>query len=110
MIVVNLYPFEKTVAKSESTSENARGNIDIGGPCMLRASAKNFLRVASVTDPADYPVILKNLGSQKGALSFAQRFELAKKTFATTAKYDTAISAYLAGLSPSDAAKVYNLH
>ena len=110
MIVVNLYPFEKTVAKADSTPENARGNIDIGGPCMLRASAKNFLRVASVTDPADYPVILKNLAAQNGALSFAQRFELAKKTFSTTAKYDTAISAYLAGLAPADAAKVYNLH
>ena len=110
MIVVNLYPFEKTVAKADSTPENARGNIDIGGPCMLRASAKNFLRVASVTDPADYPVILKNIAAQKGALSFAQRFELAKKTFSTTAKYDTAISAYLAGLAPADVAKVYNLH
>ncbi|MCQ2604440.1 MAG: hypothetical protein MJ215_05300 [Spirochaetia bacterium] len=110
MIVVNLYPFEKTVAKAESTSENARGNIDIGGPCMLRASAKNFLRVASVVDPEDYPVILKELEANKGAITFAQRFELAKKTFKHTAAYDTAISAYLAGLSAADAAKVYNLH
>ncbi len=77
---------------------------------MLRASAKNFLRVASVIDPADYPVLLKNLKAQKGALSFVQRFELAKKTFSTTAKYDTAISAYLAGLAPADAARIYNLH
>ena len=77
---------------------------------MLRASAKNFLRVASVSDPTDYPVILEELKTQKGALSFAQRFELAKKTFSHTAKYDTAISAYLAGLSAADAAKVYNLH
>lgn len=110
MIVVNLYPFEKTVAKADSTPENARGNIDIGGPCMLRASAKNFLRVASVVNPGDYPAILLGLKANKGKISFADRFALAKKTFSHTAAYDTAISKYLAALDAKDAAKVYNLH
>ena len=54
MVVVNLYPFKETIAKADVTPEQARGNIDIGGPCMIRASAKNFIRVASVVDPGDY--------------------------------------------------------
>lgn len=97
MVVVNLYPFKQTVAKPGVTPELARTNIDIGGPCMVRASAKNFLRVASVTDPADYGRILTELKSSGGRLSFKTRFELATKAFTHTAEYDTAISRYLAG-------------
>ena len=58
MVVCNLYPFSKTVAQADATVESARGNIDIGGPCMLRASAKNFLRVTAVSDPTDYPGLI----------------------------------------------------
>ena len=97
MVVVNLYPFQETVAQADVTSEMARTNIDIGGPCMIRASAKNFLRVASVTDPADYDAILVELQAHSGAISLERRFELARKAFAHTAAYDTAIAAYFGG-------------
>lgn len=96
MVVVNLYPFVKTVAKPGVTPEQARANIDIGGPCMVRAAAKNFLRVAPVTDPADYEKIMAELKRGGGALTLATRFELARKAFTHTAAYDTAIAGYLA--------------
>lgn len=99
MAIVNLYPFKQTIAKSGVTPEQARANIDIGGPCMVRASAKNFLRVASVTDPADYAGILAELKAAKGQISLKTRFDLARKAFAHTASYDTAIAGYLAGRS-----------
>ena len=95
MVVVNLYPFRETIARQGVTVEEARGNIDIGGPCMIRASAKNYLRVASVVDPADYDRIADEMASRSGAISLALRFELARKAFAHTAAYDTAISDYL---------------
>jgi phosphoribosylaminoimidazolecarboxamide formyltransferase/IMP cyclohydrolase len=95
MVVVNLYPFAQTVASPDATPEKARANIDIGGPCMVRASAKNFLRVASVTDPADYADVIRELETGKGILSLKMRFSLAQKAFAHTAAYDTAIAAYL---------------
>ena len=96
LVVVNLYPFRQTVARTGVTPEMARTNIDIGGPCMVRAAAKNFLRVASVTDPADYNRILADLRAAGGAISLGLRFELARKAFAHTAAYDTAIAAYWA--------------
>jgi phosphoribosylaminoimidazolecarboxamide formyltransferase/IMP cyclohydrolase len=110
MVVVNLYPFRETVAKPGVTPEMARTNIDIGGPCMVRASAKNYLRVASVTDPADYASIAAELESNGGRISFATRARLMKKAFAHTAAYDSAIAAYFAGVSADEAAKTYNLH
>jgi len=94
LVAVNLYPFQNTVAQPGITLEDARTHVDIGGPCMLRASAKNFLRVASVCDPSDYGNILEEL-KQNGALGLTFRLELAKKTFAHTAAYDAAIAAYL---------------
>jgi phosphoribosylaminoimidazolecarboxamide formyltransferase / IMP cyclohydrolase len=94
MVVVNLYPFRQTVAKAGVTPEEARTNIDIGGPCMVRAAAKNFLRVASVTDPADYERILKELRASEGRLSLKTRFDLSRKAFAHTAEYDGAIAAH----------------
>lgn len=100
MVVVNLYPFRETVAKPGVTPEQARGNIDIGGPCMIRASAKNFIRVASVVDPADYPEIVAELAEHHGALPLAARFRLAQKAFAHTAEYDRAIADYLARTAP----------
>jgi phosphoribosylaminoimidazolecarboxamide formyltransferase / IMP cyclohydrolase len=99
MVVVNLYPFAQTVAAPDATPEKARANIDIGGPCMVRASAKNFLRVASVTDPADYDDVIRELEAGKGILSLKTRFSLAQKAFSHTAAYDTAIAAYLRGKS-----------
>ncbi|MCK5529118.1 MAG: hypothetical protein KAI74_05500, partial [Kiritimatiellae bacterium] len=99
MVVVNLYPFKETVAQADVTSEMARTNIDIGGPCMIRASAKNFLRVSSVTDPADYAGIVAELISNGGSVSLEKRFELSRKAFAHTAEYDTAIAEYFAGVT-----------
>ena len=109
MVIVNLYPFRETINKPECTPENARGNIDIGGPCMVRASAKNFIRVASVTDPADYPEIIAELDSSEGNISLATRLSLAKKAFAHTAGYDAAISDYLSGQSIQDIENCYNI-
>ena len=103
MVVVNLYPFAATVAKEGVTVEEARANIDIGGPCMVRASAKNYLRVASVVDPADYPALLDELKANGGKLGLSKRFELARKAFGHTAKYDTAINEFF---TKQDAAAV----
>ena len=97
MVVVNLYPFQQTVAQPEATVESARGNIDIGGPCMIRASAKNFIRVAPVVDPADYSRIIAELDATGGHTTLDMRAELAKKAFAHTAEYDRAITEYLQG-------------
>ncbi|MBN1259999.1 MAG: hypothetical protein JXB35_04885 [Anaerolineae bacterium] len=96
MVVANLYPFAATVSQPGVTLEQARAHIDIGGPCMLRAAAKNFLRVAAVVDPADYAPLLTQLREGDGALDLSARFELAKKAFAHTAQYDAAIQDYLA--------------
>ncbi|HUH67066.1 MAG TPA: bifunctional phosphoribosylaminoimidazolecarboxamide formyltransferase/IMP cyclohydrolase [Syntrophales bacterium] len=99
MVVVNLYPFEDTVARKDCTLEEAIENIDIGGPTMLRAAAKNYRYVTVVTDPADYPEILKEMKDTKGCISEATNFKLAAKVFRLTARYDGAISNYLAGIS-----------
>jgi len=107
MVVVNLYPFKATVAKAGVTTEQARGNIDIGGPCMIRASAKNFIRVASVVDPQDYAVITDEMAAGQGRISLELRYRLARKAFAHTADYDTAIAAYLAATAFDAVAKAY---
>lgn len=110
MVVVNLYPFQKTVAREGVTPEEARTNIDIGGPCMVRASAKNYLRVASVTDPADYGALLAELSANGGTLGFATRLALMKKAFAHTAQYDTAIAAFFAGVTEDRGRSTYEVH
>jgi phosphoribosylaminoimidazolecarboxamide formyltransferase/IMP cyclohydrolase len=92
MVVVNLYPFRETVAQPGVTPEMGRTNIDIGGPCMVRASAKNYLRVASVTDPLDYSALVGELEAHGGTLGLDTRFRLMKKAFAHTAAYDGAIA------------------
>ena len=107
MVVVNLYPFKQAVAKPDVTPESARTNIDIGGPCMVRASAKNYLRVASVTDPVDYAALIGELTSNSGTLSLATRFALMKKAFAHTASYDTAIASFFAEVAPARIASAY---
>jgi phosphoribosylaminoimidazolecarboxamide formyltransferase/IMP cyclohydrolase len=95
MLVVNLYQFEKTVAKEGVTLEEAIENIDIGGPAMLRSSAKNFKDVTVVVDPSDYDKVLKEMKENGGATLPETRFGLAKKVFKLTHQYDGAISRYL---------------
>jgi phosphoribosylaminoimidazolecarboxamide formyltransferase / IMP cyclohydrolase len=109
MVVVNLYPFEKTVATPGTTLEDARANIDIGGPCMVRAAAKNFHRVAVLADPADYPAVLEELSGHGGALCLATRYRLAQKAFRLIARYDEAIADYLAGVSRADVPGLYEV-
>ncbi len=97
LLVVNLYPFQSTVADPECRLEDAVENIDIGGPAMLRAAAKNYAGVTVVVDPADYPRVLREL-REHGSTSPETRFMLARKVFAHTAGYDGAIAAYLSSL------------
>jgi phosphoribosylaminoimidazolecarboxamide formyltransferase/IMP cyclohydrolase len=96
MVVVNLYQFEKTVAKPGVTLDEAIENIDIGGPTMLRSAAKNYKDVTVVVDPSDYALVLKEMKELDGATSLKTRFRLAKKVFQLTHKYDGAITQYLA--------------
>ena len=107
MVVVNLYPFRETIARAGVTPEEARGNIDIGGPCMIRASAKNFIRVAPVVDPGDYSRILDEMTQEEGCISLALRYRLACKAFDHTAAYDTAIARYLADTNTDAVEKSY---
>jgi len=98
LVCVNLYPFVQTVSKPH-TLDDAIENIDIGGPAMVRSSAKNYKHVAIVTDPADYPALIAEMGANNGALTDATRFDLAKKAFTHTAQYDGHISNYLTALN-----------
>ena len=95
LVCVNLYAFEKTVAKPGCSLEEAIENIDIGGPCLIRASAKNHNGVAVVTDPADYDAILEEMRQTGGEVSLATRRKLAAKAFRLTNRYDGAIADYL---------------
>jgi len=101
LVCVNLYPFVATVSKPH-TLDDAIENIDIGGPAMVRSSAKNYRFVAIVTDPADYPALVAEMQAHGGALTDATRFTLAKKAFSHTAEYDGAISNYLTALNASN--------
>jgi len=94
LLVVNLYPFSQVVAQGVSF-EKARGNIDIGGPAMLRAGAKNFLSCAVVCDPADYGMVIAQLKQQNGNTVLPIRASLATKAFGTTARYDAAVASYM---------------
>ena len=98
LVCVNLYPFAATIAKPGVTLEDAIENIDIGGPAMVRSSAKNYTGVAIVTDPDDYPTLLAEMNANAGGLSLATRFNLAKKAFTHTARYDSMIANWLTGL------------
>jgi phosphoribosylaminoimidazolecarboxamide formyltransferase/IMP cyclohydrolase len=112
MIVVNLYPFAQTVANPNCDLGTAIENIDIGGPTMLRAAAKNHADVAVVVDAADYPRILQEMDEHNGAVSADTRFDLAVKTFEHTASYDGAIANYLGarlGGETSDFPRTINL-
>ena len=95
MVIGNLYPFKDTISKPDVTVEAARGNIDIGGPCMIRASAKNYIRVASVVDPSDYGEIISEMEANNGSIPLGLRFRLAQKAFEYTAAYDRTIAEFL---------------
>ena len=95
MVICNLYPFEATVAKPDVTLPEAIENIDIGGPTMIRAAAKNYRHVVVLTEASQYSQIIADLDANDGCLSEERRFELAKAAFAHTAHYDATIAAYL---------------
>jgi phosphoribosylaminoimidazolecarboxamide formyltransferase/IMP cyclohydrolase len=99
MVVVNLYAFEKTAAKPGAAFDELIENIDIGGPSMIRSAAKNFHDVAIVTSPADYGAIADELARSGGSLSLDTKWRLARKAFATTAAYDSAIASTLERVS-----------
>ena len=101
LVVVNLYPFEQTVAKPGCSLEDAIENIDIGGPTMLRSAAKNYTDVAVVVSPRDYGRVLEEI-RKTGAVSLKTRFELCRTVFLHTARYDSAISAWLNNQVPEE--------
>jgi phosphoribosylaminoimidazolecarboxamide formyltransferase/IMP cyclohydrolase len=98
MVVVNLYPFQQTVAKEQCSLEDAIENIDIGGPAMLRSSAKNHKDVIVICDPIDYAMVLTELEANQGEVPYETKFALAKKVFAHTAQYDGSITNYFTSL------------
>jgi len=107
LVVVNLYPFRETVAKPGCTLDEAIENIDIGGPTMVRAAAKNWQHVGVVVDPDDYGALLAELAANGKALSTATRFALARKAFSHTASYDGAISNWLTARGPDGAPSAF---
>ncbi len=95
MVVVNLYPFEQTIAKPESTFEDAIENIDIGGPAMLRSAAKNFESVTVIIDPEDYDTVIGEMKKNDGDVSRETNLRLAAKVYQATSQYDGMIAEYL---------------
>lgn len=100
LVVVNLYPFEQTIATDDVKLETAIENIDIGGPTMVRAAAKNYKYTAIVVNPDLYGVVLEEMRENNGAITAQTRFQLAQRAFQHTAHYDTVIASYLGGLLP----------
>ena len=96
MVCVNLYPFEQTIAQTDVTDDEAIEQIDIGGPCMIRAAAKNHAHITVVTDPSQYDGISTAMDRGEGATSLALRQSLAAAAFSKTAEYDTAIAGWMA--------------
>ena len=107
MVVVNLYPFAKTVARPGCTMDEAIENIDNGGPAMVRAAAKNHAFVAVVTDPDDYGPVIAKMKAGRGTLDDATRFELAAKAFSHTAEYDGMISSWLTARDAAGKARAF---
>ena len=101
LVVVNLYQFEQAIAKPGCTLEDAIENIDIGGPTLLRAAAKNYQAVTVVLDPADYALVIHEMKLNKGATNLGTRFVLARKVFQLTHEYDGAIYHYLKDQAPA---------
>jgi len=105
LVVVNLYPFEQTVSDPDCDLATAVENIDIGGPTMVRSAAKNYTRVTTLVDMADYASVLAELQENKGKISLATRFTLATKAFALISEYDGAISNYLGSITDQEGGK-----
>jgi phosphoribosylaminoimidazolecarboxamide formyltransferase/IMP cyclohydrolase len=108
LLAVNLYPFAATVARPDSSYDEAVENIDIGGPAMVRAAAKNHASVTVVVDPADYRALLDELSANQGATNIGMRQQLAAKAFAHTAQYDSMVSAYFTGAIGAESATFPN--
>lgn len=108
LVVASLYPFEEALA-SGAGPEELRQHVDIGGPAMLRAAAKNHLRVGAVSSPGQYPALLAELRASGGRLSFRTRLALAAEAFRLVASYDEAIARWMDGRAKSDAARAYEL-
>jgi phosphoribosylaminoimidazolecarboxamide formyltransferase/IMP cyclohydrolase len=102
LVAVNLYPFESTVARVDCTVEDAVENIDIGGPCLIRAAAKNHWGVVVVVDPDDYPLVLSELRAHDGEVGRGVCVALARKAFERTSHYDRTIAEYLGRLGPTE--------
>lgn len=96
LVIVNLYPFSQTIAQPDCTLEQAIENIDVGGPTMIRAAAKNYQKVTVVTHPEDYPALLAEIKANQCTVNIEKRFQFAQKAFSHTAAYDQTISHYLA--------------
>jgi len=109
MVVANLYPFRQTLLTPDCTPEKARANIDIGGPCMIRAAAKNYLRVATVTEPAEYAAIVQEIRNNSGTIGLNARLRLMRKAFAHIANYDLAIAGYFAGIQSVAVRAIYRI-
>src|SRR5699024_11139578 len=113
LVVVNLYPFEQTVANPDCTLADAIENIDIGGPTMVRAAAKNHAHVSIVTQPQDYDTVIAELDNNQGQLSAEFRLDLAVKAFEHTASYYAAIANYFGqqvGNGSANSPRTLNLH
>ena len=110
MAIVNLYPFREVISKEGTTFEEARGNIDIGGPAMIRAAAKNFPSCAVASAPSQYEKIIEVIRNNNGSTTFDLRLELAREAFKTTAEYENSITMYLSKLklTPEEVRKEYN--
>ena len=109
MVVANLYPFAEASADPAASPEALRQNIDIGGPSMLRAAAKNYLRVASVSSPAQYGAVVAELRATGGCTGLEARRRLAAAAFALVSRFDAAVAARLGGLDTAAVAAAYGL-
>jgi phosphoribosylaminoimidazolecarboxamide formyltransferase/IMP cyclohydrolase len=109
MVIANLYPFGEVAADPSAGPEDLRQRVDIGGPCMIRAAAKNYLRVASVSDPVQYGELLRELRETGGRTRLETRRRLAAAAFGLIARYDGAISSRLGSLDPAAVAQAYGL-
>lgn len=107
LVVINLYPFSQTIAKPECSLQDAIENIDIGGPTLIRAAAKNFQHVTIVTDPEDYVSLLTEMKSTDSVIALEHRFRLSQKAFSHTASYDSAISNYLTAIDSNNQRKFF---
>ena len=109
MVIANLYPFAEAAADSSSTPEELRQRIDIGGPCMIRAAAKNYLRVASVSSPAQYGALLAELKATGGKTRLETRRRLASEAFGMISRFDATVAARMGGLDAALVAEAYGL-